>query len=225
MKRTINIIFILALFSLRVLGQDDVEKRYVEVSGLIIDIDNQPVYGVSVMSTALKHATISGVSGIYSITSTPGDTIFYRALGYKRYHTIIPESYTGRYATVDIRLEPDTINIEPVTILPWKTYSEFLSDITKERPVDPIEENMNRNMASIYVAMQSQTNLSITPEASFRYATQQNFNSIATRQQYPVNNLLNPFAWAKFISGVKNGMFKNQKYNKPSKSKIRKKKN
>jgi hypothetical protein len=46
---------------------------------------------------------------------------------------------------------------------------------------------------------------------------------MATRGQYPINNLLNPFAWAKFVKGIKNGLFKNQKFNKPVKPKVRKK--
>jgi hypothetical protein len=51
----------------------------------------------------------------------------------------------------------------------------------------------------------------------------QNFNAMATKNQYPVNNLFNPFAWANFIKGVKNGLFKNQKFNKPVKAKVREK--
>jgi hypothetical protein len=47
---------------------------------------------------------------------------------------------------------------------------------------------------------------------------------MATRNQYPVNNLLNPFAWAKFVDGIKHGLFKNQKFNKPTQAKVRKKK-
>jgi hypothetical protein len=53
---------------------------------------------------------------------------------------------------------------------------------------------------------------------------QQNFNVTATRNQYPVNNLLNPFAWAKFINGLKNGLFKNQQADKPVKVKTKKQK-
>ena len=93
----------------------------------------------------------------------------------------------------------------------------------RERPVDPIIENMNDNIASIYVAIANQRNVKISPEAGFRYAMEQNFSSMATREQYPINNLLNPFAWAKFIKGIKNGLFKNQKFNKPVKAKVRKK--
>jgi hypothetical protein len=107
--------------------------------------------------------------------------------------------------------------------MPWKNYSDFIKDITKVRPVDPIIENMNDNIASIYVAIANQGNYRISPEAGYRTAMEQNFGAMATRGQYPINNLLNPFAWAKFINGLKNGLFKSQKFNKPEKAKVRKK--
>lgn len=206
-------------------GQEDEAVRYIQVSGIITDAYHRPVAGVSIISKKLRRATASEPSGIYSITSTTGDTIFFRALGYKRYHTVIPVNYKDKNATADIVLEQDTIEIEAVNILPWKTYSDFLRDVTKERPVDPKIENMNDNIASIYVAIANQTGVVASPEAGFRFAMEQNFNATATRGQYPVNNLLNPFAWAKFINGLKNGMLKNQKITKPAKAaKVRKKK-
>lgn len=214
----------LFLFSASVAyGQINDNERFIQVSGIITDISNRPVQGVAVISRNLHRASVSERTGIYSITSTPGDTIMYRSLGFKRYHTIIPKDYSERQCNVDIVLEADTIQIEAVNILPWKSYNEFIKDMTKANPVDPIVQNMNDNIASIYVAIANQTNVSISPEAGFRYAMEQNFTNMATRNQYPVNNLLNPFAWAKFINGVKNGLFKNQKFNKPAKAKIRKK--
>jgi hypothetical protein len=199
------------------------KQRYVQVSGIIIDESFNPVPGVAVISRKLHKATVSEKTGIYSITSIPGDTISYRALGYKRYHTTIPESYEEKHCKVDITLEIDTISIAEVTILPWRSYKEFIKDMTKERPVDPIIENMNDNFASIYVAMQNQTGVAVSPEAGFIYAMEQNFSAMSTRNQFPVNNLLNPFAWAKFVKGIKNGLFKNQKFNKPVEAKVRKK--
>jgi hypothetical protein len=204
-------------------GQITESERYIQVSGIISDEVNRLVPGAAIISKKLKRATVSERSGIYSITSTPGDTIFFRALGYKRYHTIIPLNYGDEYASVDIRLEFDTVRIEGVNILPWRTYSEFIRDITKERPVDPIIENMNENLASIYVALQNETGLKISPEAGYRYVMEQDFNAHATKNQFPVNNLLNPWAWAKFVQGIKHGMFKNQKFNKPEEPKVRKK--
>jgi hypothetical protein len=205
-------------------SQEQEKGRYVQVSGIVTDVTNRPVQGVSVISRKLRRATETSLTGIYSITSTPGDTIMFRALGYKRYHTIIPETYTENHATADIILEADTIQIEAVTILPWKTYSEFLMDMTRERPVDPIIANMNDNLASIYVSIANQTGVKVAPEAGYRYSMDQNFNNTAIRGQYPSINLLNPFAWAKFISSMKDGsLLKNQKIDRPSPAKVRKK--
>jgi hypothetical protein len=200
-------------------GQD----RYVQVSGIITDETNRVVPGVVVLSKNLRRGVLSEHSGIYSVISTPGDTIFFRALGYKRYHTVIPLNYTSRFASVDIRLEFDTIQIEGVNIIPWNTYDEFLRDITQKRPVNPIAQNMNRNIESIYVALQNETSMRISPEDSYRYIMAQNFNRTAYGGGAP-NNLLNPFAWAKFIQGIKTGtLFRNNQSEKPKEAKVRKK--
>ncbi len=216
------VLFIFSILPLK--SQDEVTERFIQVSGIIIDESRNPVQGVGVISKKLRRGTISEKTGIYSITSTPGDTIFYRAMGYKRYHTIIPPDFEGRHCMVDIVLESDTITIEEVRILPWRTYNEFIKEMTKERPIDPIVENMNKNLASIYVAVTNQTGVRVSPEAGYRYAMEQNFSSMATKNQYPVNNLLNPFAWAKFFKEVKKGLLKNQTTTKPTPAKPVKKK-
>jgi hypothetical protein len=217
----ISVLFILSIPAC--FGQTIENEKYVQVSGIITDASYKPIAGVAVVSKKFKKGMLSEKSGIYSITSTPGDTIFFRALGFKRYHTIIPETFEARHCEVDIALDIDTIQIKEVNIMPWKNYSDFIKDITKAHPVDPIIENMNDNIASIYVAIANQGNFKISPEAGYRAAMEQNFGAMATRGQYPINNLLNPFAWAKFINGVKNGLFKNKKFTKPEKAKVRKK--
>jgi hypothetical protein len=223
LNKIFYITLLLILYGSDLSGQKDEKERYVQLSGFITDVSDRPVEGATIISRKLRKATVSERSGIYSITTMPGDTVFFRALGFKRYHTIIPESYEQRYCNVDITLETDTIQIEAINILPWKSYNEFLKDMTKEKPVDPIIENMNDNLASIYVAVANQTGARISSATGYRYAMEQNFSAMSTRNQMPVNNLLNPFAWAKFFKEVKNGLFKNQKFNKPVKAKVRKK--
>ena len=221
-----KLFYISALFILSAsacFGQAIENEKFVQVSGIITDESYKPVPGVAVVSKKLKRGVLSERSGIYSITSTPGDTIFFRALGFKRYHTIIPETFAATHCEVDISLDIDTIQIKEVNIMPWKNYTEFIKDVTKAHPVDPLIENMNDNIASIYVAIANQGDFKVSPEAGYRYAMEQNFGAMATRGQYPINNLLNPFAWAKFVKGIKNGLFKNQKFNKPTKAKVRKK--
>jgi len=204
-------------------GQTDEKERFVQLSGIITDEAFRPVPGVAVISKRLRRGSISESTGIYSVTTMPGDTVFFRALGFKRYHTVIPVDYESRHWKVDIALEADTITIEEISIMPWKSYNEFIREITKEHPVDPIIQNMNENIASIYVAVANQTNVAISPETGYRYAMEQNFSANATKNQYPVNNILNPLAWAKFIKGLKTGMLKNQKSTKLVNAKVRKK--
>lgn len=223
LKKLLYSIVLILLTTYALHGQVSEADRYIQVSGIISDEANRLVSGAAIISKKLKRGTVSEYSGIYSITSIPGDTIFFRALGYKRYHTIVPSNYGGRYANVDIRLEFDTVNIEGVNIFPWKTYSEFIRDITQEKPIDPIVQNMNDNLASIYVALQNEIGLQVTPEAGYKYVMEQNFSALTTKNQYPVNNLLNPWAWSKFIKGVKNGLLKNQKFKKPEEARVRKK--
>lgn len=199
-------------------------ERFVQLSGIITDKSHTPVQGVTVISRKLHRAAISESTGIYSITTTPGDTIIFRAIGFKRYHTIIPPDYDDRHCKADILLETDTIRIAEVKILPWRTYSEFLADVTKEIPKDPVIEYMNENLASIYVAISNEVNVGVSPEAAFKYATEQNFSAMATRNMFPVNNLLNPIAWVKFIGEVKHGLLKNKTYSKPEPAKVIKKK-
>jgi hypothetical protein len=223
LNNIVNTVFFLFIFFVPVAGQAT-QERFVQLSGIITDEAQNPVQGVAVISKKMQRGSVSERSGIYSITSTPGDTVFFRILGFKRYHTVIPETYTDRRCMVDIVLEADTISIAEVTIFPWRNYDEFIKDVTKEKPVDPLVENMNENLASIYVAVTNQSNLNISPEAGYRYTMEQNFTSMSGRNQYPVNNLLNPFAWSRFISEVKRGLLKNQSYKKPQQAKVIKKK-
>jgi hypothetical protein len=216
--------FLLLLPFITLRSQTNGHERFVQLSGIITDKSYRPVQGVAVISKKLHRGAVSESSGIYSITTTPGDTVFFRAVGYKRYHTIIPETFEARRCMVDIALETDTIPIAEVTILPWRTYSEFIQEMTAERPKDPKIEYMNENLASIYVAITNDIGVRVTPEAGYRYAMQQNFTAMSQRNMYPYNNLLNPIAWVKFLSEAKRGLLKNKTFKKPEPAKVVKKK-
>lgn len=205
-------------------GQIQETERFFQVSGIITDEENMSLTNVGVISFKLRRGALSGKAGIYSITSTPGDTILFRALGFKRKFIILPYDFEGRNFNLDVVLSNDTIPIENVVVMPWKNYNEFIKDMTKPSPVSPEIENMNKNIASIADAVSNTRGVRITPEAGYRYAMQQSFNMTAIRNQGPINNLLNPFAWAKFISGLKNGLFKNQPVDKQTKNKNKNKK-
>ena len=224
MTRSICTIILLLLPLCIINGQYQETERFFQVSGIITDEENKALSNVGVISLKLRRGTLSEKTGIYSITSTPGDTIFFRALGFKKQLIILPQDFEGRRFKLDVSLSTDTIPIENVVVMPWKSYSEFIKDMTAPSPVAPEIENMNKNIASVADAVSNTRGVKISPEAGYRYAMQQTFDQTAVRNQYPVNNLLNPFAWAKFINGVKNGLFKNEPTVKPAKTKTKTKK-
>jgi hypothetical protein len=224
LTRSLYTIFLFLLPVCITTGQNQETERFFQVSGIITDEEDKVLSNVGVISIKLRRGTLSEKTGIYSITSTPGDTIFFRALGFKKKLVILPRDFEGRHFSLDVTLTLDTIPIENVVVIPWKTYNDFIKDMAQPSPINPEIENMNKNIASVAEAVSNTQGVRISPEAGYRYAMQQNFNMTATRNQYPINNLLNPFKWAKFISGLKNGLLKNQQIDKPAKAKARNKK-
>jgi hypothetical protein len=226
LNRYLLIIIIVFLPLYLVTGQVSEKQRVIQVTGIISDEESNPVPGVSVISQKLRRGSISELSGIYNVLSLPGDTIWLSALGYKNGSIVIPIQYEGKQYTKDITLSNDTIAIKDVFILPWKNYEEFKREVLAERPVKQEILNMYENLASIQQSINSTASYRSSPEAGFRMAMQQNANALYSRGQSPYNNLLNPFAWAKFFSGLKNGLLKNQKSTaQPStKAKVKKKK-
>jgi hypothetical protein len=229
-----RIIFIslLALIQLAsTYGQFGEREKVIQVTGIISDYERHPVQGASVISQKLGRGSISEESGIYNVIALPGDTIWLSALGYRSTQVYVPYILDTKQITKDILLLNDTINIKDVIILPWKTYAQFKRDFLTERKPIPEIVNMYQNLATIEQTLAITHNYSVTPEAGFRMAMQQNANALYYRGQSPVNNLLNPFAWAKFVNGLKSGLMKNEQSSssttkpaKTTKSKVKKKK-
>ena len=195
------------------------QEHFIQVDGLVFDQAGKPISNVNIISFNLIHGTVSETTGVYSITSTPGDTLVFSAIGFKKALMKVPTDLSIDRLTVDVMLEDDTIRIDDVVILPWKTYEEFKQAVIDYKVTNKETDNLNLNISLIRRSLQSSTT-TISAEAGYRYAMQQYFTTLTTKNQYPVNNLLNPFAWSKFISGVKGGLLRNE----PSKVKVKVKK-
>jgi hypothetical protein len=216
---SIAILFVLPLAVIR--SQVTERDRLMQVTGIVSDEEKNPVPGVSIISHKLMKGSISELSGIYNVISIPGDTIWFSALGYKKASVIIPSDFDSKQYTKDVTLLNDTIAIKEVIIFPWKNYEEFKRAVLAEKHIDQATINMYNNLASIQASILNSPNYAVSPEAGFRMAMQQNANALYSKGQSPVNNLFNPFAWAKLFSGIKNGLFKNQTFNKPANTKAK----
>lgn len=220
----ISVGLLIAVFSLK--GQDIDHTRYIQIDGLTLDESGAIVPNVGIYSFKLQRGAASDTRGIFSIISTPGDTVFFTLPGYRPTLLTIPQTLGAISYITDVRIVKDTITIEEVVVLPWKTYTEFKKAVVQARIKSQETQNMEINLA--LVKQQLNDDLILTPGQGYRYTMQQMSDNLYSRSQSPVNNLLNPFAWGKFINGIKHGLLKNNdhyKRNRPyNKPKVRKKK-
>ncbi|MCD4769320.1 MAG: carboxypeptidase-like regulatory domain-containing protein [Bacteroidales bacterium] len=215
MHRVILLILFILLADI-LYGQNKKPVRYVQVDGIVIDESGSSIRYVNIISKMIRRGTETDQNGMFSLISAPGDTILFTSVGYKPGYIIIPGIINGPAYSIDIEMQTDTIYVGSVLVLPWKTYEEFKRAVIEfNPPEEELLKNMEANLAII--ERQIYTNLKITPEAGYRYAMQQEAERIITTNQTPVNNLINPFAWAKFIDGLKNGLLKNKKSDKKKK--------
>jgi hypothetical protein len=226
LKKLIYTIILLGVLSPPANSQGTDRNRLIQVNGIITDDDNRPVPHVSIISTRLRRGTVSEMTGIYSLISMPGDTVFVSALGYKRITFQVPAAVEGRLYKRDISLVSDTISIEGVNIFPWKNYQEFKREVLANQPVmKPEIRFMYENLANIRTTIANTPAYSASPEAAYRLSMNQHADNVVTHGQTPVNNILNPIAWAKFFNGVKGGLLKNQETTETTKkARVKKKK-
>lgn len=190
-------------------AQSVAQERFIQVDGIVYDAQKNPLPNISIFSLSLRKGTTSRTSGIYSIISVPGDTIVFSAVGLSRTMVFVPDSATGNRFFRDVYMDFDTIAINDVLVLPWATYDEFKKAVLEADINDYEVNNMNENL--LLIQKQIISDIGVSPEAAYRHVMSQFGDAALTRNQFPSNNLLNPFAWAKFFQGLKSGLLRNEK--------------
>ena len=204
-----SIFCLFLLFSIEIentQAQTDKSKNLIQLSGVARNELLEPIPFVNVGIKSKKRGAMSDEKGLYSIVAEKTDTVVFMSLGYKKTGFIIPDTLTNQFLSTDIILFADTVRLKAIKIYPWKTYEEFkVAFMAYKLPTTDLER-ARKNIEII----QRQILLSISPDAQIAYqnSMMQNFNRMATRGQTPVNNLLNPFSWAKFIKELKDGKIK-----------------
>ncbi len=208
----------------KIAGQDIDNRQYIQIDGLTLDETGVIIPNVGIYSLSLNRGAASDGRGIFSIISTPGDTIIFTLPGFRATLLTIPPQLSSTNYITDVQIVRDTITIDEVIVLPWKTYSEFKKAVAGAKTTTPETEFMEYNIA--LVKQQLYDDLKATPGMGYRYTMQQMADNLYTRGQMPANNLLNPIAWSRFIKGLKTGMLKNNDpyKKKGTKAKVRKKK-
>lgn len=198
------LIFLSIFFTAITSSAQEAEKKIIQLTGVIFTPDSSSVIpGVHVYVPAAGRGTTTNPYGFFSMPVLEGDSLIFSAVGFKRQHYIVPAHDLERSLKLVVTLKEDITFLNEVEVFPYPTEAMFKEAILSlEMPYQKQYNNMNAWLASGYMNT-AYGALPASPNANHQYYMQMQMQAIQNRYQPPANNLLNAFAWARFIRTLK----------------------
>ena len=193
------------IFAISLNANSQKEERLIQLSGVVVSSDSlQEMPYAAVYNKTVHRGTIADIYGFFSLVVQPGDTIIFRYYAHKPSSYIVPDTLSeDRYSIIHM-MTIDPIQLREVVVYPWPSKEAFARAFVE---MNPYEDAMLR--AQRQLSGQSLANIaSMVPNdasLSFGNVVNQNNTRLYTMGQSPVNNLLNPFAWATFLQKWRSG--------------------
>jgi hypothetical protein len=203
----IRFVYLLLIFitfiSHHSLGQKN--NQLIQFSGVLVSIDSLDMVSyASVIDKTTQKGTMADYFGYFSFVTRPGDTILFNAFGFKPNSYIVPDTLTeNRYSIIHIMI-PDTLNLPEVEIYPWPSKEDFARAFVEMQPYDDALRKAQRQLSGERLAFAA-ARIPTDGGLSYNWELQQQQSRLYTMGQTPVNNLLNPAAWNRFIESWRNG--------------------
>ena len=205
MKYPLTIILLL-FFSSVFAQQVTREKKLIQFSGIITDVDsNSVVPYVTVTNLSNKDQRYAAnYKGFFSFIAHPGDTILYTAVGYRDLLMPIPTDIADTKYTALIKLKSEIVNLPTVRVYPWATVEDFTRDFMTMKIADDdyliAQKNLSRESISALMMTLPRDGGEIQ-STNFRL---NHWNSL-NKNMVQSNPLLNPFAWGKLLESISKG--------------------
>ncbi len=186
------------------------DRDLIQFSGVIVSQDSlKPVPFANIIIRNTQRGTMTDFYGFFSFVAQKKDTIEISSVGFRRAIFIIPDTLTiQRYSLIQA-LSSDTVMLTETVIYPWPTMEQFKhAFVTVQIPDDDYERAM-KNL-ELEAMKQRYEHYGMDASMNYRNYIENKTNQLYYAGQYPVNNLLNPIAWAKFIQAWREGQFMNK---------------
>ena len=210
MKKYLCIGLLVFFGFLQIDAQDNRRKLgdLLQFSGVVVSGDSlQPVPFTAIMVKGTYRGTLSDYYGFFSFVAQEGDTIEFSVLGFQKSTYILPDSLDGsRYSIIQV-LNQDTIMLPMTVIYPWPTKEQIYEYFLKAPVPDDDLERARKNLAQETIVDMAMT-IPMDATMNYRNSMSQYNTRLYNAGQIPMNNLLNPIAWAKFVQAWKKGDFK-----------------
>jgi hypothetical protein len=191
-------------------GTNSDSLKLIQLSGVVVSeetLEEQPY--VTVYDKTIRKGVISDYYGYFSLVTFPGDTIIFSSPGHKKSSYIVPDTLKqNRYSLIHM-LPSDTLQLKEVTIYPWPSKEEFANAFVNMRPYDDALRRAQQELSGESLAFAA-ARIQSDPSLAYGNLVNQRYSQLYSSNQVPVNNLLNPYAWSKFLKDWKEGKLKRE---------------
>ncbi|MDG0973766.1 MAG: hypothetical protein P8O07_06355 [Crocinitomicaceae bacterium] len=202
------VLTISVLASLPSFSQKD--DQLVQLSGVLVSADSLDLVSyASIIDKTTRKGTMADYYGYFSFVTKPGDTILFNAFGFKPNSYIVPDTLSeNRYSIIHI-MTPDTILLPEVEVYPWPSREDFARAFVEMEPYDDALRKAQRQLSGESLAFAA-ARIPTDGGLSYNWEIQQQQTRLYTMGQTPMNNLLNPAAWSKFVESWRKGELKRE---------------
>lgn len=183
-------------------------SKLIQLSGVVLaetSLDQLPF--TTVIDLSIKKGTLTDAYGFFTMVTYPGDTLAFTSFGYKSGTYIVPDTLKdNRYSIIHV-LKEDTTYLPNVVIYPWPSKENFAKAFVEMEPYSDAFQKAKQQLSGESLAFAA---AKLQSDASLAFGTTQSqmYTQLYSHGQQPANNLLNPYAWSKFISEWKKGNLK-----------------
>ncbi len=214
-KNIFAVIFLsLVLMSVKAVGQGQI-KSIVFTGRIVGGKGAQPLARTYIFIPKAGRGTLADESGFFALPVFPGDSVIFSYLGFQKQFHVIPRRISDDSYSAIIMLKEDVKTLAEVKVYPYSTEDEFKKAfISLKLPDEQDREALARSTNKEYL-LQMMAIAPMSAASNYSYFMDQQMNgreSIGNRSSMNVPSLFNPFAWQKFISGVRNGDLKKKEY-------------
>jgi hypothetical protein len=185
-----------------------VTVKIIQLSGVVVSENAlEQIPFSTVFNVSTKRGVVTDFYGYFSMVTFPGDTLVFRNSGYVTSSFVVPDTLReNRYSIIHM-LQADTVELPMVTIYPWPSRENFAREFLEMEPYSDAYRRAQKQISGESLAFAAAR---VNDDASLAYGSilNQQYTRIYTNGQMPVNNLLNPYAWSKFIDDWKKGNLK-----------------
>lgn len=207
--RLIVFIAFIAFFHFDSLAQKN-DSLLIQLSGVVItESELNPLPFTTVFDISTRRGVITDYYGYFSFVVFPGDTLLFSFYGYKTNSYIVPDTLTENSYNIIHIISEDTLQLPEVTVYPWPSKENFARAFVEMNPYDDALRRAQRELSGENLALAA-ARLETDASSSYGNAANQRNTKIYSAGQLPVNNLLNPYSWAKLIQEWKAGNLKRE---------------